>query len=295
MTFFTGSGTALVTPFTDDGINYESFAKHIDFQLENGTAAFIVCGTTGEPSTMTAKERASVIEFVIKESSGRVPVIAGVGGNNTQEVIENSQEAQKLKADGVLAVVPYYNKTTQKGLIKHFTAVADCVDIPVMIYNVPSRTVLSLEAVTLAELAQHKNISAIKEASGDLRLIQDMVRLCGDNIDMYCGDDHVVLPLLASGGKGVVSVISNIAPKESRLLVESYMAGDISKARQYQYKLNPLNDALFCEVNPIPVKTAMNLMGMEAGKLRLPLCEMEDENLKFLISSMKKFGLEIKG
>lgn len=293
MTIFTGSATALVTPFNKDSINYTAFAKHIDFQIKNKTAAFVVCGTTGEPSTMTRKEKFEVIKFVINETAGRIPIIAGVGGNNTHQVIEDAHKAQKLGADSVLVLVPYYNKTSQRGLVKHFEAVADSVEIPVIIYNVPSRTVLNILPSTLAQLAQHKNIAAIKEASGNIRQVQDMIRLCGDYIDIYSGDDFIVLPLLACGGKGVISVVSNIAPLESHNLVSSYMAGDISKARKYQYKLNPLNDALFCDVNPIPVKTAMNLMGMDAGDLRLPLYEMELNKKQFLTNAMKEFGLEI--
>jgi 4-hydroxy-tetrahydrodipicolinate synthase len=293
MTIFTGSATALVTPFNDDSINFKAFAKHIDFQLSNGTSALVVCGTTGEPSTMTNEEKIEAIKFVVSETNKRVPVIAGTGGNNTKKVIEDSQKAQKLGADALLVVTPYYNKATQKGLVQHYNTIADNVDLPIIVYNVPSRTGVNMKPETLAEISHHKNIVAMKEASGDIRQIQDMVRLCGDNIDMYSGDDFVVLPLLACGGKGVISVVSNIAPKESHLLVQSYMNGDISKARKYQYMLNPLSNALFCEVNPIPVKTAMNLMGMDAGKLRLPLWEMEEKNKEYLIRAMKEFGINI--
>jgi 4-hydroxy-tetrahydrodipicolinate synthase len=293
MTIFTGSATALVTPFNDDSINFKAFARHIDFQLSNGTDALVVCGTTGEPSTMTNEEKFETIKFVINETNKRVPVIAGTGGNNTKKVIEDSQKAQKLVSDALLIVTPYYNRATQKGLIAHYKMIADNVDVPIIVYNVPGRTGVNISPETLAEIACHKNIAAMKEASGNIRQIQDMVRLCGDNIDMYSGEDFAVLPLLACGGKGVISVVSNIAPKESHLLVQSYMNGDISKARQYQYMLNPLSDALFIENNPIPVKTAMNLMGMDAGKLRLPLCEMEDKNKEYLIRAMKDFGIEL--
>lgn len=293
MTIFTGSATALVTPYNDDSINYKAFAKHIDFQLSNGTDALVVCGTTGEPSTMTKEEKFESIKFVISEANKQVPVIAGTGGNNTKQVIEDSQKAQKLGADALLIVTPYYNRASQKGLIAHYTAIAQNVDLPIVVYNVPGRTGVNMKPETLAEISEHKNIAAMKEASGNIHQIQDMIRLCGDNIDMYSGDDFVVLPLLACGGKGVISVVSNIAPKESHLLVQSYMNGDISKARQYQYMLNPLSDAMFLENNPIPVKTAMNLMGMDAGKLRLPLCEMEAKNKEYLISAMKEFGIEI--
>ena len=294
MTIFTGSGTALVTPFNGDTINYKAFERHIDFQLSNNTDALIVCGTTGEPSTMTKQEKFELIKFVVRQADKKVPVIAGTGGNNTSQVIKDSQKAQKLGVDALLIVLPYYNKTTQRGLISHYRAIADSVDIPIIIYNVPNRTVINMLPVTLAELSEHKNIAAMKEATGNLRQIQDMIRLCGDNIDMYSGDDFTVLPILACGGKGVISVVSNIAPLEMHNLVASYMANDISKTRYYQYKLNPLCDALFCEVNPIPVKTAMNLMGMDAGNLRLPLYEMEDKNKELLVSAMTEFGLRLQ-
>ena len=295
MTVFTGSGTALVTPFTEDGINFKAFSRQIDFQLENGTDALVVLGTTGEPATMTAKEKEEAIKFVVEKAEKCVPVIAGTGGNCTAKVIEDSQNAQKLGADALLIVLPYYNynKNVADGLIKHHLTIADNVDIPIIVYNVPSRTVINMTAETLAEIAQHKNIAGIKEASCNIHQVEDMVRLCDDNIDVYSGDDFIVLPLLAAGGKGVISVVSNIAPKEMHNLVESYMRGDISLSRQIQYRLNPLTEALFSDVNPIPVKQAMNFMGMEAGPTRMPLYEMREQNKLLLKKAMKDFGISI--
>ena len=293
MTIFTGSGTALATPFTEDGINFKAFSEQIDFQLDNGTDALVVCGTTGEPSTMSEQEKIEAIKFVVNKAQKRIPVIAGTGGNNTKKVIEDSQKAQELGADGLLVVVPYYNKTSQRGLVAHFKAVADNVDIPIVIYNVPGRTVLSMEAATLAEIAQHKNIQAMKEASGDIALIEEMVRLCGDNIDMYSGDDALVLPLLACGGKGVISTISNIAPQEMHDLVENFIKGDIVKARELQFKMLPLIDALFLEVNPIPLKAAMKILKRDSGRMRLPLYDMGEANRQKLEKAIKEFGFDI--
>ncbi len=295
MTIFTGSGTALVTPFTDTGIDFKAFSKHIDFQLENKTDAFVVLGTTGEPATMSSKEKQEAIKFVVQKAEKRVPVIAGTGGNNTKKVIEDSQMAQKLGADALLIVLPYYNynKNIPDGLIQHYLAIANNVDIPIIVYNVPSRTVSNMRAETFAEIAQHKNIAAMKEASGSIRQVQDMVRLCGDNADVYSGDDFTVLPLMACGGKGVISVVSNIAPRQMHDLVENYIKGDISMARALQFKMLPLIEALFLDVNPSPVKTAMNLLGMDAGSLRLPLYEMRDCAKECLIEAMKNFGFNV--
>ena len=295
MTVFTGSGTALITPFTEDGINFKAFSKQIDFQLANGTDALIVAGTTGEPATMTSREKEEAIKFVVEKADKRVPVIAGTGCNCTANVIEDSQKAQKLGADALLIVLPYYNynKNVADGLIKHYLKIADNVDIPIIVYNVPSRTVINMTAETLAEIAWHKNIAAIKEASCNIHQVEDMVRLCGDDIDVYSGDDFIVLPLLACGGKGVISVVSNIAPREMHDLVETYIRGDISLSRQIQYRLNPLTEALFSDVNPIPVKHAMNLMGLEAGPTRMPLYEMRKSNKELLEKAMKDFGIDI--
>ena len=292
MTVFTGSGTALITPFAEDSIDFTAFSKQIDFQLKNKTDALVVCGTTGEPSTMSEDEKKQAIKFVIDKAAKKVPVIAGTGGNNTAKVIKDSQQAQKLGADALLIVLPYYNRTSQRGLIAHYNSIADNVDIPIIIYNVPSRTVINMCPETLAEIAQHKNIVAIKEASGNIRQVEDMARLCPD-IDIYSGDDFIVLPLLASGGKGVISVVSNIAPRQMHDLVESFLGGDIDTARKLQYELNPLSEALFLEVNPIPLKTAMDILGMQPGKLRLPLYEMDDCNKECLVKAMKDFGFNV--
>lgn len=291
MSIFVGSGTALVTPFDEHGVDFEAFESIIDFQIENNTDALVVCGTTGEPSTMTYEEKFEVIQFAIEKADGRVPIIAGTGGNNTAKVISDSQKAEKLGADALLIVTPYYNKTTQKGLVAHYHAVADAVNIPIVVYNVPGRTGLNVLPETLKEIAKHPNIAAMKEASGNIKQISDMVRLCGDSIDMYSGEDGLTLPLLACGGIGVISVVSNITPKEMHDLVMTYHEGDVAGARAIQHRLDPLIDTLFIETNPIPVKTGLNLMGYNAGILRLPLIDMSERGKARLIKEMKTIGL----
>ncbi len=291
MSIFVGSGTALVTPFDEHGVDFEAFESIIDFQIENNTDALVVCGTTGEPSTMTYEEKFEVIQFAIEKADGRVPIIAGTGGNNTAKVISDSQKAEKLGADALLIVTPYYNKTTQKGLVAHYHAVADAVNIPIVVYNVPGRTGLNVLPETLKEIAKHPNIAAMKEASGNIKQISDMVRLCGDSIDMYSGEDGLTLPLLACGGIGVISVVSNITPKEMHDLVMTYHEGDVAGARAIQHRLDPLIDTLFIETNPIPVKTGLNLMGYNAGILRLPLIDMSESSKARLIKEMKTIGL----
>ncbi|MFO7294397.1 MAG: 4-hydroxy-tetrahydrodipicolinate synthase [Clostridia bacterium] len=294
MSVFTGSCVALVTPFTDNGINFESLANLIEFQINGGTDAILVCGTTGEPPTMTREERYSVIGFTVEKVAKRVPVIAGTGGYNTAAVIEDSKEAERLGADALLIVTPYYNKTTQKGLIQHYAAIADTVHIPIIIYNVPSRTGLNVAPSTLKELSRIDNIVGIKEASGNIAQVTEMARLCGDRIDIYSGDDNIVVPILALGGKGVISVVANIAPRDTHEMVAKFLNGDIEGSRKLQFKLNPLIEALFLEVNPIPVKTALNLMGMNVGKLRLPLTDMSEQNLEILKKRMLEYGLKIQ-
>jgi len=294
MSVFTGSCVALVTPFTDNGINFESLANLIEFQINGGTDAILVCGTTGEPPTMTREERYSVIGFTVEKVAKRVPVIAGTGGYNTAAVIEDSKEAERLGADALLIVTPYYNKTTQKGLIQHYAAIADTVHIPIIIYNVPSRTGLNVAPSTLKELSRIDNIVGIKEASGNIDQVTEMARLCGDRIDIYSGDDNIVVPILALGGKGVISVVANIAPRDTHEMVAKFLNGDIEGSRKLQFKLNPLIEALFLEVNPIPVKTALNLMGMNVGKLRLPLTDMSEQNLEILKKRMLEYGLKIQ-
>jgi 4-hydroxy-tetrahydrodipicolinate synthase len=291
MSLFTGSCVALVTPFTEDGINLESLGESIEFQISQGTDALLACGTTGEPTTMTAEEKRTVIQYTIEKTAGRVPVLAGVGGNNTTEVVRSSIEAEELGADGLLAVNPYYNKTNARGLIAHYKAISDAVNIPIIVYNVPSRTNYNITPAALKELAALKNITGIKEASGNIAQVLEMYRICGDSIDIYSGNDDMVVPLMSAGGKGVISVVANIAPKDTHLMVKHYLSGNIKESLNLQLKLLPLIDALFCEVNPIPVKTAMNLMGFDMGPLRLPLADMAEGNLALLKQRMQEYGL----
>lgn len=295
MSIFTGSGVAIVTPFTDDGVNLDAFGKLIDFQIEQGTDAIIVCGTTGEPSTMTTKEKETAIGFAVEYVHSRVPVIAGTGGNNTAAVIEASRRAQALGADGLLIVTPYYNKCTQAGAIAHYNAVGDAVDLPIIVYNVPSRTGFNILPETLAKMAEHPNIAAMKEASANISQISEMVRLCGDKMDFYSGNDDHVFPLLALGFLGVISVVANVAPRDTHDMVAAYMDGDIAKSRALQFRLNPLVAALFTEVNPIPVKAGLNLMGFAMGDPRLPLTPLSAPNLEKLKKAMIDHGIQIKG
>ena len=294
MSVFTGSCVAMVTPFTEDGINFESLANHIEFQIREGTDALVACGTTGEPPTMTKEERYSVIGFTVDRTAKRVPVIAGTGGYNTAVVIEDSKEAERLGADALLIVTPYYNKTTQKGLIKHYAAIADAVHIPIIVYNVPARTGLNITPSTLKELSKIDNIVGIKEASGNISQVVDMARLCEGVLDLYSGNDDMVVPLLSVGGKGVISVVANIAPRDTHDMVVKFLEGDIEGSRKLQFKLYPLIEALFLEVNPIPVKTAMNLLGMNVGRLRMPLTEMSESNMEVLKQRMIEYGFEIQ-
>ncbi|AFS78192.1 dihydrodipicolinate synthase DapA [Gottschalkia acidurici 9a] len=292
MKLFEGSGVAIVTPFTKDNkVDYVTLSELIEFHIENQTDAIVICGTTGESATLSDKEHKETIEFTVKQVNGRIPVIAGVGSNDTSYAINLSKFAESVGADALLTVTPYYNKASQKGLIKHFTAIADSVNTPIILYNVPGRTGVSIQAKTVAELSKHKNIAGIKEASGDLGLVIEIARLCPEDFYIYSGNDDIVVPTLSIGGKGVISVVANILPKETHDMVASYLNGDIDKARKLQLSLKELIDALFIEPNPIPIKTAMNLLGKEVGDLRLPLCEMSDENLKALTSSMTNYGL----
>lgn len=288
---FTGLGVAMVTPFTSDGLNLSGLDALIDFLLDGGADALVACGTTGEPSTMTEEEQERVIAHTIKRVNGRVPVIAGTGGNDTRKTISRARRARDLGADAQLCVTPYYNKATQQGLIAHYSAVADDGSLPIIIYNVPSRTGLNMQAKTLAALSRHENISAMKEASGDITQCADMVRLCGEHMAFYSGNDDMVLPTMALGFQGVISVAGNIVPRAIGDIVRRFLKGELSAARELQYRLDPLIDALFLEVNPIPVKTALKLMGIDAGPLRLPLCDMAEENLAVLMREMKKAGL----
>ena len=279
---FKGCGTALVTPFTDDGINFEELRKLIDFQILEGVDSLIICGTTGESSTMSLEVRKSGIEFSIKIANNRVPIIAGTGGNNTKEVINLSKFAEKAGADALLLVTPYYNKTTQKGLVSHYSKIAENVDIPIILYNVPSRTGVNIEPKTCLELSKIPNIVAIKEASGNISQVAKIANLCKDDLYIYSGNDDQILPILSLGGLGVISVLSNIYPRFVHNMVMDYLTGNWQKATASQIYAIPLINALFSEVNPIPVKYALNRIGFNCGKPRLPLIELSDENKEVL-------------
>ncbi|WP_372994910.1 4-hydroxy-tetrahydrodipicolinate synthase [Lutispora sp.] len=291
MALFKGSGVAIVTPFTNEGVDFDKLGELIEWHISSGTDAIIICGTTGEASTMTDDEKKAAYRFTVKKVAKRIPVIAGTGSNNTKHSIELSKYAESVGCDGLLCVTPYYNKTTQKGLIEHYTAIADSVNIPIIIYNVPGRTGLNVLPDTLKKLSFHKNIAGVKEASGNISQVVEIGTFCNENFAMYSGNDDQVVPLLSVGGIGVISVVANIAPKEMHDMVMSYLDGDIKHAMELQLKIKPLNDALFCEVNPIPVKTAMNLLGHEVGELRLPLTSMSDKNLDFLKNALLSYGL----
>lgn len=289
-TIFTGVGTAIATPMNTDGsINYDEFGRLVDYQLENNADAIIVCGTTGESSTMTDEEHIEVIRYCIKRVNGRIPVIAGTGSNDTAYAIELSKEAENVGADALLQVTPYYNKTSQRGLVKHFTAIADSVNIPVVLYNVPSRTGVSISIDAYKELAKHPNITAAKEASGNLDLVMQISAYT--DLDIYSGNDDEILACLALGGKGVISVSSNIVPREKHDEVISFLSGDTAKALEIQKKLLPLEKALFMDVNPIPVKEALNILGFKAGECRLPLCSMDEAQIAVLRAVMSQLGL----
>ena len=290
-TIFTGSATALVTPINDKGVDFDVLTKTVEFQIENGTDALVVCGTTDEAPTLEDSEHLDAVECVVSAAKGRIPVIAGTGSNNTDHAIMMNKEAEKRGANGLLWVTPYYNKTTQRGLIKHFEALAASTNLPAILYNVPGRTGVDIKPETVEVLSKTENIVAIKEATGDVARACDIISRCGDNIDVYSGNDDIIVPLMSVGAKGVISVLSNIMPKETHDLCKLCLDGNFAEAGKLQVKYFNLVKALFCEVNPIPVKTAMNLMGFNVGKLRLPLYEMDEKNLEFLKSEMKKMNL----
>ena len=290
---FKGMATALVTPMTSDGVDYEALGRLIDFQLENGINALVSVGTTGESATLTPQERKQVISFTIDRVAGRVPVIAGTGTNNTAHAIDFSVSADKAGADALLVVTPYYNKATQKGLIAHFTAIADRVTKPIILYNVPSRTGCNLLPATVAELAKHPNIAAIKEASGNMSQVVDLIARCGEDITVYSGEDGLTVPILSMGGMGTISVLSNVVPKEAVAMTDAFFAGRIQEAAQWQCKLLPLIDCLFSEVNPIPAKAALSAMGFGEEHLRLPLTPMEPENREKLFAELRKLGVRV--
>lgn len=293
MAIFKGAGVAIVTPFKPDGeVNYDEFGRQIDFQINNGTDAIIVCGTTGESACLTEDEHLRVIDFCVKHVNHRVPVVAGTGSNATDTAVYLSQEAEKIGADGLLIVTPYYNKATQKGLIDHYTIIANAVHLPIILYSVKSRTGLNINPETVEYLVKNvPNIVGVKEASGDIGQVAKIMALTDGNIDLYSGNDNEVVPVMSLGGIGVISVVSNVAPSYMHNLCLNYLNGDIAEARRMQLKVLDLVDALFCEVNPIPVKHAMNIMGMNAGPMRRPLSPMEPANLERLKKSMKDFGL----
>ena len=290
-TVFTGAATALITPMKNGGIDYEKFSEVVEFQIAHKIDALVVCGTTGESSTLTDGEHRDLIKFCVEKVAGRVPVIAGTGSNDTDYAIDLSKFACEVGVDALLQVTPYYNKTTQRGLIKHFFAVADAVNKPIILYNVPSRTGVNIKPETYAELCKHENIAATKEASGNLSAVAETRYLCGDSLDVYSGNDDQIIPIMSLGGKGVISVLSNILPAETHKICADFLNGDIKSASDSQINYIPLINSLFCEVNPIPVKTAMNLLGFCSEEIRLPLCEMEDSNKSRLIKDMKAAGL----
>ena len=292
MSVFTGVGTALVTPFNkQDEVDWGVYADLIEFQITNGADAIIVCGTTGEAATLTYEERLESVHFVVRQVAGRVPVISGGGSNSTANSIRLCLDGQEAGADALLCVTPYYNKTTQKGLIAHYTAIAAAVDLPIILYNVPSRTGLNMEAETVAELSKLDNIVGIKEASHNLDQVAHIAAYCGDRLDIYSGNDSEVLACLALGGKGCISTFGNIAPKNLHDMVEKFMAGDVDSARKLQLDAIEIIDALFCENNPMPVKYALNLMGYAVGEGRLPLTVLEPESIKKIKKAMVNYGL----
>ncbi len=290
-TIFEGCGTAIATPFTEDGVNYEEFGKLLENQIANGVDAIIVCGTTGESATMSEEEKKEVIKFAIDKINKRTKVVIGTGSNNTASAIKMSKYAQDAGADALLVVTPYYNKTTQKGLVAHYKAIAEAVNLPIIMYSVPSRTGVNITPETCLELSKIENIVAIKEASGNISQVAKIASLCKDNLDIYSGNDDQVIPLLSLGGKGVISVLSNIMPKYTHEMVHKYLDGDVKEACKMQLDVLDLIDALFCEVNPIPVKYALNLMGYNFGKPRMPLIELSDGNKEKLKEVMKKHNL----
>lgn len=292
MSIFKGAATALITPFRDDKVDYEALARLLDMQLEGGINGLVINGTTGEPTTMTHSERTAVAKFAISRVNKRVPVVLGTGSNNTYTAIEYSQEAEELGADGVLVVTPYYNKATQNGIIAHYKAIADKINIPIIMYNVPGRTGLNMLPETVAKLAGYRNISAIKEASGNLSQMMEIYRLCGERLDLMSGEDGLIYPCFAVGGKAIISVASNIVPGYISDMGKAYFSGDTRKCFEMQLAITELVNALFCEVNPIPVKTAASLMGLCSDYMRLPLTKME--KVPQLKKAMLEFGIQIK-
>ena len=294
MAIFTGAGVAIVTPFHEDGsVNYEAFAEQIELQIAGGTDAIIVCGTTGESSTLTHEEHLDVIRYCVKQVNKRIPVIAGTGSNCTETAIYLSQEAETAGVDGLLIVTPYYNKCTQKGLYEHFKMVAESVNLPIILYNIPGRTGgVLIQPETVVSLCRNvKNIVGVKDATGNISGVAKVLQLADGDVDLYSGNDDQIVPILSLGGKGVISVLSNVAPRQTHDICQLYFDGKVKESAALQLKALPVIDGLFCEVNPIPVKKAMNLMGLNAGPLRRPLTEMEEEHAAKLADAMKAFGI----
>lgn len=292
MSIFTGSGVAIVTPFKDDKtIDFEKFENLVNFQIENSTDAIIVCGTTGEPSTMTEQEKLDLIKFCVEKVNRRVPVICGAGTNNTAQSIDFCKKCEALGVDGLLIVTPYYNKTTQKGLIQHYKTIANSTTLPIILYNVPSRTGLNMMPKTVLELSKIKNIVGIKEASGNISQVVEIASLCNDDFYIYSGNDNQILPILSIGGKGVISVMANIIPKDTHNIIKHFFDNNIEQSKKLQLKTVELSNTLFCEVSPIPVKTALELMGYGKANFREPLVNMEEENIQILKKAMINYNL----
>lgn len=294
MSIFKGAGVAIVTPFHEDGsVNYEAFADQIELQIAGGTDAIIVCGTTGEASTLTHEEHLDVIRYCVEKVNKRIPVIAGTGSNCTETAIYLSQEAEKAGVDGLLLVTPYYNKCTQKGLLEHFKMIAESVSVPIILYNIPGRTggVLIAPETICTLCREVPNIVGVKDATGNISGVAKLMHMANGDVDVYSGNDDQIVPILSLGGKGVISVLSNVAPAQTHDICQMYFDGNVEGSRDLQLKALPVIDALFCEVNPIPVKKAMNLMGLQAGPLRRPLTEMEEEHAAVLEKAMKEFGI----
>lgn len=288
---FRGAGVAIITPYTEDGVNFPELGRIIEDQIEKGTDAVVITGTTGESATMTDEEHRATIKFAVDQVKGRIPVIAGTGSNETAYAVELSQYAEEVGADAVLVVTPYYNKCTQRGLLAHYMAIADAINIPIVLYDVPSRTGVGITTETYVKLAKHPNIAAVKEANGDLSKILRLRAAVGDDLVVYSGNDDQIVPILSLGGQGVISVLSNVAPQETHDICQAYFDGDTEKAMKLQIQYTDLIDALFCEVNPIPVKVAMRKIGYAAGPLRMPLCEMEPEHEQQLEEALRNHGL----
>ncbi|MBQ8686998.1 MAG: 4-hydroxy-tetrahydrodipicolinate synthase [Ruminococcus sp.] len=291
-TIFTGAGVAIITPMLADGsVDFDGLKKLIDFQVEGGTDSIIICGTTGESSTLSDEEHRAAIRCAVEHTANRVPVIAGTGSNDTKYAVELSREAQELGADGLLIVTPYYNKCSQKGLYQHYMQIADNVDIPIILYNIPGRTGVTIEIPTIAALGQHKNIVGVKEASGNMSYAAKLAAKCGDLVDIYSGNDDMIVPIMSLGGKGVISVLSNILPKETHQMCQYCLDNNFAEATKLQLEYLELINTLFIEVNPIPVKAAMNMMGLPSGPCRMPLCDMTDDHIEAMRKALTAKGL----